>query len=98
MNRIVDFHGVACTVDTSHQYGNGRPAIELIIQETGEPMARASVNLPSLRLDPGEIAIKDYSENEGMLECLISHKVVELLRYEDNWPIVKLINNEETGS
>ena len=72
----VKFHKWDCQV-TFRKYGNGRTAIELI--ETKEPfesVAIASVNLPNEPMEEDEIAIKSYSENEGMLECLVKYKVV----------------------
>ena len=73
------------------QYGNGRVAIQLfednpeIVQRN--PIAVASVNLPDEPMEADEIAIKDYSENEGMLEALMKAKIVSApLRYvESGW-------------
>lgn len=56
------------------RYSNGRIAIELV--ENGEPVAVATVNLPNENLEADEIAIKDYSENEGMLRALLYGGVV----------------------
>lgn len=39
------------------------------------PYANCTINIPGLEID--EVAIKDYSENEGMLEFLISEDIVE---------------------
>jgi len=58
------------------EYQNGRTALFLTEKETGEDVLCASVNLPNEALRPNEIAIKDYSENEGVLDELIKHKVV----------------------
>jgi len=58
------------------QYGNQRIAIELIEVGTNEPIAVATVNLPNIPMKDNEIAIKDYSENETMLDVLISAGVV----------------------
>jgi hypothetical protein len=51
------------------------PAIELYDAD-GLPYARPSVN-PFFRLPPGIIAIKDYSENAGVLEALVTAGIVE---------------------
>jgi hypothetical protein len=40
-------------------------------KETSEDVLIASVNLPDWGLRPNEIAIKNYSENEGVLDVLI---------------------------
>lgn len=58
-----------CDVIIDH-YTNGRPAIELADSRTGEPIARATVNMPQLDLKKDEVCIKDYSENEGMVRAL----------------------------
>jgi hypothetical protein len=62
------------------QYGHGKPAITLIDDKTGEPVAVASINLqdyPEHKLPPNHIHIKDYSENEGMVDALVEAGVVE---------------------
>ncbi|MEC9362388.1 MAG: hypothetical protein VYC42_04110 [Pseudomonadota bacterium] len=62
-------------------YGNGRLALELVAVGdedcfAGEPIATATVNL-NAPLAAGEIFVKDYAENEGMLDALIHAGVVE---------------------
>lgn len=84
-----------CTVAFA-KYGNGRFAIQLFDAETHEPIATASVNLPFEPLASDEIAIKDYSENEGILDALVKAGVVSTpLRFvESGWvsiPICHLI-------
>lgn len=56
-------------------YGNGNPAIQLFDTEDGCTYAIATVNTPGLQKD--EVAIKDYSENEGMLNFLLTNNIVE---------------------
>lgn len=94
---VVTFLGEQCEVSFAH-YNNGRRAIELTIQESGEPMAVASVNLPDEPIEDDEVAIKNYSENEGILEVLIHANVIsEPLREVDlgfvTVPICKLLIN-----
>lgn len=36
-----------------------------------------TVNLPDEELEPGYVFIKDYAENEGMLQWCIDNKIVE---------------------
>ena len=48
-------------------YNNGRPALELLEEDMTyglTPYAVATVNLPDVLLQPNEILIKDYAENE----------------------------------
>jgi len=70
-----------------HQYNNnGRTALELVAAEDdmeqdiwkGEPIATATVNLSDTPLASDEVIVKDYSENEGMLDTLLKAGVVEL--------------------
>lgn len=70
------------------RYLNGRIAIQLYnddpIQERGyvaqpgtELIAVATVNVADVeRLAPDEVLIKNYSENEGMLQCLIGAGII----------------------
>jgi hypothetical protein len=72
----VKFKEWLCTVEKA-AYGNGRPALVLRDAEDGEQVAVATVNLPGVPLNPGEVFIKDYSENEGMLAALVRAGIVE---------------------
>lgn len=65
----------ACNVELL-EYPNGRPAIQLYAED-GEPVATATVNVPHYPLGEGEVLIKDYAENEGMLACLTEAGIVE---------------------
>lgn len=58
------------------EYQNGRTILFLNDNATLEDVLCASVNLPDEAIGSNEIAIKDYSENEGVLDALIKHKVV----------------------
>lgn len=42
----------------------------------GEPVAMATINLIEIPLEPGQVIIKDYSENEGMYDALYKAGVV----------------------
>jgi hypothetical protein len=56
------------------KYQQGNPAIELYDLEDGFPFAKSTVNIPGLEKD--EVAVKDYSENEGMLDFLVDNGIV----------------------
>ncbi len=63
------------------KYSNGRLAITFLDFNTGEDVLTATVNMPREFLEPGEVIIKDYSENEGVLDWLMSVGVItEALR------------------
>ena len=56
------------------EYRKGGIAISLIDTETGEPCLTASTWVNGLQ--EGEVAIKNYSENQGILDNLILHGIV----------------------
>ena len=58
------------------EYSNGRPAILLKDAEDGSPIATATINLPEVPLRENQVIIKDYSENEGVLQALVDAGVV----------------------
>jgi hypothetical protein len=69
----VKFQGFDCIVEIAAFADNGRPCIRLIDASDGEPIARASVNIPDEPIPEGESThtfIKDYSGNDGILEVL----------------------------
>ena len=58
------------------KYSNGRVAIHLDDANEGYPYATASVNVDHVLLADDEVLIKDYSENEGMLDFLVKNNIV----------------------
>lgn len=75
-NRTVTHKGTECDVYVSRYMHGGRLAIALVERATGEPWATATVNVPDDPLGPKEVAVKDYSENEGMLDALVAAGLV----------------------
>lgn len=72
------------------EYTNGGSAIQLF--EKNDPFMTATVWLPGLNAD--EVAIKDYSENEGILAALIQAGIIsDVLYYNESFPICKLISH-----
>lgn len=59
------------------RYMNDRVALQLVDPVTGEPITTATVNLPGENLGDNETFIKNYAENEGVLESLIAAGIVE---------------------
>lgn len=70
----VKFKDWDCTVEKRY-YLNGRVALYLV-DEDG-PVATATVNLPDVNLGKNRVAIKDWSEQEGMLAALVAAGVVK---------------------
>lgn len=61
------------------KYPNGDTALQFF-SRTGEPLATCTVNLEAYghRPQPGNIIVKDYAENKGMLRALQEEGVVGL--------------------
>jgi hypothetical protein len=81
-------------------YQNGQVAIQLVDMEDGCPYATASVCVEDNLLKEGEVAIKNYSENAGILESLIESGIVDYPHaFVDTGyvkvPICKLITKPE---
>ena len=84
-----------CNVQVT-RYANGQAALVFIDREDGELIAKAST-IVSIELKEDETAIKVWTENEGMLEALVSAGVVEDtgVRVQCGWseaPIVKILD------
>lgn len=77
LNKQVLFKKWLCDIKIGKYAENRRKSIRLIDSITGEPVATASVNIPHVELKENEVAIKNYSENEGVLEALIKAGVVK---------------------
>lgn len=76
VKHIVEFRGEQCHVVFA-RYGNDRIAIQLMIDATGEPMTKASMNLYQEECGPRQTFIKDYSDNEGILAVLTAAGIVK---------------------
>lgn len=58
------------------KYANNRISINLIDVSDNQPYAVATTNLPDVLLLDNEVLVKDYSENEGVLEFLTTNNIV----------------------
>lgn len=84
MSKQIKFKSWNCKLEKT-QYRNGRTALELVAFENdeeneiyeGEPIATCTVNIPDIELEADEVCIKNYSENEGMLEILVNAGIVK---------------------
>lgn len=88
----VEFQGKKLQVDKM-KYRNNRVALELT--HKGESWVMATTNLPDEVLCIDEVILKNYSENQGVLDALVIAGVVSaVVRYaQDNrmFPICKLL-------
>lgn len=71
------YKGWDCKVEVCRYSDNDRIAIKLVDDETYEPIAVATINVPEVELAKGVVVIKNYSENEGMLIALRNAGIVE---------------------
>jgi len=62
---------------TFAKYQNGQTAIQLFDMVDGMPYATATVCVEDDLLKEEEVAIKNYSENTGILEALIDAGIVD---------------------
>lgn len=90
--------GTVCILEFGKYRNGDGVAIELIEKESGEPYATATVNLVGTVLRKDNVAIKDYGENDGVLDALMKGDVVSApLFYVENGhvsiPICKLLIN-----
>lgn len=64
-----------CIVEIG-KYANGQPRLQLYDAEDYSPYMTASCAIPDA-LQLGEIAIKNYSENEGIWDILLDAGIIE---------------------
>ena len=73
--KTYNFNGSEVTVKVITSICPNR--IHLNDAEYGTPFAIATASIPELEMVEGYVAVKDYSENEGMLKFLIDNNIVE---------------------
>lgn len=69
------FKDFDCFVELLH-YPNDVRKIQLYDKEDGMPVATGTSYLPNEQLEPGEVAINDYSENQGMYRALLKSEII----------------------
>ncbi|AMV24095.1 hypothetical protein VT84_06840 [Gemmata sp. SH-PL17] len=72
----VTFRGRECLVFRS-RHPNGGTAVCLLDAEHGGFAAWATLNTPLADLKPGQVVVNDFDRSEGLLEALVSARVVE---------------------
>jgi hypothetical protein len=83
----IQFKSFSCKVEMSTYVADStKQSILLRDVEDNTPIAKATVYIENLQ--EGEVAIKDYSENEGILQILIENNVIEYPhRTQNGFPI-----------
>lgn len=81
--KTVKFEEWDCQVEKSNYRQNNRTALQLV--SNGELIATATINIDEIPLEPQEVIIKSYSENEGMYESLLEAGIIgPVKRYAEN--------------
>jgi UDP-N-acetylglucosamine enolpyruvyl transferase len=96
---VINYKGRECELRIG-KYHNGNTSIELVNVVTDEVVVVATLNLDEV-LPEGQIYIKNYSENEGVLDVLQQHNVIgESIRVVSSGyveiPICPLLQKQET--
>lgn len=97
------FKGTEVVVELTKYKTGDNTAIVLFSAEDGSPYATATVNVPDVEREGDEVFIKNYSENEGILEFLEENNIVKRTDkdlYTGNFislPICKLLPKEQWG-
>ena len=73
---FIQFKTYKCKVSYSKYISNQRISITLVDYDDDYPIAVATVNIPEENLDYNEVAIKNWSENEGILQTLIDAGII----------------------
>ncbi len=73
--KVYNFKGMEVMVSVITTITPNR--INLYDAITKEPLLTATSNIPTLRDLEGYVAVKDYSENEGVLDFLVENGIVE---------------------
>lgn len=58
------------------KYPCGQNAL-IILDELGSPLLKASCAIPEVQIKQNQIIIKNWSENDGILDELIKNKILE---------------------
>lgn len=74
--KTINHNGYELTAQFA-KYKNGQVAIKLTDNADGFPYATATVCVEDDLLKEGEVAIKDYSENAGILQALIEADIID---------------------
>jgi hypothetical protein len=94
MANKIKFKGFICNLE-KYEYTNGRIALYLTDVKTGEDVIVPTVNVPEEYINDNEVIIKNYSENEGVLDVLINYKIISkpISFSKQGLPICKFLSN-----
>jgi len=58
------------------KYDDGRIALQMVEEKTGEYYMDVTTNIPTAVLKPNEVLINDYAASEGIAEMLLNEKII----------------------
>jgi len=75
-DKLINYKGWDCVI-AEGSYRNGRKYMILQESETGQPIARITLNLEEVPIMDDMIIVKDYAENEGIYKALLAADIIE---------------------
>jgi hypothetical protein len=75
--KVYQFGDLNVNVNFSYYRENDRPSMTIVEADSQEVLFHASVNLPNIKIEENQMFIKNYSENEGVLDFLLSNNIVK---------------------
>lgn len=92
---VYSFNGTQVTI-VKDFYANGRLALLFKEMSDGEGMLRLTTNFPKTPIPEGYAFIKNYSENDGVYQWLLDHKIIENSPQpsgidREMWPLAKIL-------
>jgi hypothetical protein len=77
------------------RYADGNPCLRILGADTGEVLMTATVNVEGWRpFNKNQVLIKNWSENEGLLDCLEEQGILKRTGIEIPTGFVKAIECE----
>lgn len=75
----IEFAGCTCELNKTTYAAGGATALFLTDLHDGGPVLTVTANVPGIseRLPEGEVLVKNYSENEGVLDVLVEAGYLE---------------------
>ena len=87
--QLIKFNGETYILHISRYQSNNQTSLQLLTEE-GLPFMTITKNIEHVILEEDEVIIKDYSENEGILQALIKENVIAKPHETINSGYVKL--------
>lgn len=73
---FLSFAGFPCRLHHGHYVAGNATALQLWDVANGELVTTATINIPRLALEPDEVVLKTWAENEGLLNILLDADII----------------------